>query len=94
MVPVTLPEEQVNRIVDTAKAQPGYRLTVDLESCRLTDEEGVIIDFKMHDDPATHEFRRYCLLNGLDEIDLVFQHEDKIAAFEARRGPHGGVLTF
>jgi 3-isopropylmalate dehydratase small subunit len=38
----------------------------------------------MHPDPETHNFRRYCLLNGLDEIDLVLRHEEKIADFERR----------
>ena len=68
------------------------RLTVDLESCRLTDEVGLAIAFRMHEDPETHEFRRYCLLNGLDEIDLVLGNEDKIAAFEERRGVQGGLI--
>ena len=92
MAPVLLPEDQVSRLIAKAKAEPGYRLTVDLESCLLTDDEGLSIPFTMHDDPATHEFRRDTLLKGLDEIDLVLEHEDEIAAFEARRGRHGGVL--
>ena len=92
IVPVTLPEEQVDKMIAKAKAEPGYRLTVDLESCRLTDEVGLAIGFKMHEDPETHEFRRYCLLNGLDEIDLVLRNEDKIAAFEERRSVQGGLI--
>ena len=92
--PIILPDDLVSRIMDRAKDEPGYRLIVDLESCRLTDadEDGLSISFRMHDDPETHEFRRDCLLKGLDEIDLVLQHEEKITAFEARRGSHGGVL--
>ena len=75
--------------MDRAKASPGYRLTVDLERCTVTDTEGgdLNLSFRMHDDPETHEFRRQTLMNGLDEIDLVLEHEDKIAAFEARLGP-------
>ena len=93
IVPVILSEEQVGRIMDRAKASPGYRLTVDLERCTVTDPEGDGLDiaFRMHDDPETHEFRRQTLMNGLDEIDLVLEHEDKIAAFEAGLRPHGGA---
>ena len=95
IAPVILPEDQVAQIMEKAKATPGYRLTVDLEHSLVTDtqEESLNISFRMHDDPQTHEFRRHSLLNGLDEIDLVLEYEDEIAAFEARRGPHGGVLA-
>ncbi len=82
IVPVILPEEQVNEIMAHAKADPGSRITVDLERCQLIYGEGLTISFKLHDDPATHEFRRHCLLNGLDEIDLILQHEEKISAYE------------
>ena len=94
IAPVILPEAQVREIMERAQAQPGYRLTVDLEHCRITepDQEGINIPFVMHDDPETHEFRRHALLNGQDEIDLVLEQADKIDAFEASRGPHGGVL--
>ena len=93
IAPIILPEAQVSQIMAKAKERPGYRLTVDLEKCELSDQEGLSISFKMHSDPETHAFRRYCLLNGLDEIDMVLKREDKITAFEARRDPHGGVLT-
>ncbi|MCE2463385.1 MAG: 3-isopropylmalate dehydratase small subunit [Dehalococcoidia bacterium] len=86
IVPVLLDDEQVAQVMAKAKGNPGYEMTVDLESCRLIDEDGLDIPFKVHSDPATHEFRRYCLLNGLDDIGLTLQHEDKIAAYEARRG--------
>ena len=86
IVPVLLDDEQVAQVMAKAKGNPGYEMTVDLESCRLVDEEGLDIPFTVHSDPATHEFRRYCLMNGLDDIGLTLQHEDKIAAYEARRG--------
>ena len=92
IVPVHLSDEQVSLLMRKAQSGPGYRMTVDLESCRLSDDEGMDIGFVVHNDPGTHEFRRYCLLNGLDDIALTLQHEDKITAFEARRGPFGGVL--
>ena len=86
IVPVHLPEDQVGQIMAKAQGNPGYRITVDLEACRLTDEEGLNLPFVVHNDPQTHEFRRHCLLNALDDIALTLEHEDKISAYEARRG--------
>ena len=91
IAPVHLPQEQINALTVKAKSQPGYQITVDLESCQLSDEEGFRTPFKIHNDPETHEFRRHCLLNGLDDIALTLQHENKIAAFEARRRPYGAL---
>ncbi|HZA22844.1 MAG TPA: 3-isopropylmalate dehydratase small subunit, partial [Dehalococcoidia bacterium] len=79
LLPVVLPEEDVRRLMDRLKSKPGTRLTVDLEARRVWDEdEEVVVSFDI--DP----FRRNCLLNGLDNIGLTLQHEDKIAAYEAR----------
>ena len=86
IVPVHLPEDQVGQIMAKAKAKPGYQMTVDLEACKLTDDGGLDISFVVHTNPQTHEFRRHCLLNALDDIALTLEHEDKIAAYEARRG--------
>ena len=87
ILPVTLPEETVKQIIDRAQSNPGYRLTVDLSSLRLWDEdEEVVAEFDI--DP----FRRHSLLNGLDDIGLTLQHEDKIAAFEKGRSDTGGVV--
>jgi 3-isopropylmalate/(R)-2-methylmalate dehydratase small subunit len=58
---------------------------VDLETCEVTDGAGFREKFVIHDDPATHEFRRQCLLNGWDEIALTLAHADEIGEFEARR---------
>ena len=84
IVPVLLSDDDTTRIISKATARPGYRLTVDLEACELTDEEGWSVAFKVHGDPEVHAFRRYCLLNGLDDISLTLRHEDKIAAYEER----------
>ena len=83
LVPVLLPQETTEQIIARAADGGGYRLTVDLEECRLTDDMGLDVPFVVHNDPETHDFRRYCLLNGLDDIGLVLKHEDKIAEFEA-----------
>ena len=81
LLPVVLPEEQVRRIIDLTTANPGLRLNVDLAAQRIWDEnEEIVMDF------AVDPFRRYCLLNGLDDIGLTLQQEDKIAAYEAARG--------
>ena len=81
LLPVVLPEDPVRQIIDRATASPGYRLNVDLENQRIWDDsEEVSVTFEL--DP----FRRYSLLNGLDDIGLSLQHEDKIAAYERRQG--------
>ncbi len=85
IVPAHLHEDQVGRIMSEAKSRPGYRLTVDLESCEMRDDEGLSFPFVVHRDPQVHEFRRHCLLNGLDDIGLILEHEAEIAAYEARR---------
>jgi 3-isopropylmalate/(R)-2-methylmalate dehydratase small subunit len=80
LLPVVLPEEDLRRVMDKLKSNPGTRLTVDLEAQRIWDEdEEVVVSFDL--DP----FRRDCLLHGLDDIGLTLQHEDQIAAYEARR---------
>lgn len=78
---VTLPDADVRRIMDAALCNPGYRLSVDLESQRIWDEpEEIAAEF------AIDEFAKYKLLNGLDDIGLTLQHADKIAAYELARG--------
>ncbi len=81
LLPIVLPEAQVRAIMDLAQANPGLQLNVDLEAKRIWDEnEAIAVDFEVDD------FRRYCLLNGLDDIGLTLQQEDKIAAYETSRG--------
>jgi 3-isopropylmalate/(R)-2-methylmalate dehydratase small subunit len=87
IVPVHLPEDQVAQLMAAAESRPGYAMTVDLESCLLTDEEGLRMPFTVHNDPLTHEFRRDCLLRGLDDIGLALEHEADITAYEAKHRP-------
>ena len=82
MLPITLPEEVVQKIMTNAQTRPGYKLNVDLERNVVEDDHGLSVKFEI--DP----FRRHCLLNGLDDIGLTLQHEDKIAAFEKRTKAH------
>lgn len=78
LLPVTLPEATVRQIIDKAQANPGWRLNVDLEAQRIWDDnEEISVSFQIA------PFRRYALLNGLDDVGLILQHEDKIAAYEA-----------
>ncbi len=86
LLPVVLPEETVAELMRRA-AQPGYRVTVDLKSCTVSDEQGLSTAF------AVDEFRRHRLLHGLDEIGMTLQHEGAITAYESRRSsrmPHLG----
>ena len=89
LLPIVLPEETVQRILENAENQPGYRLHVDLEAERVWDDnEEIAADFSIE------PFRRHCLLNGLDDIGLTLENDADIAAFELRRSSNGGVLTF
>jgi len=89
LLPIVLPEETVQQILENAEQDPGYRLHVDLEAERVwDDDEQVVVEF------SVEPFRRHCLLNGLDDIGLTLEHDDQISAFESRRSSRGGVLTF
>jgi 3-isopropylmalate/(R)-2-methylmalate dehydratase small subunit len=80
LLPVVLPEAEVQRLMAKLNQDPGTQLTVDLESQRIWDQdEEVVISFEVD------SFRKYCLLNGLDDIGLTLQQEERIAAFEAGR---------
>lgn len=85
VLPIRLAEEQVQELFARSATHPGYRLTVDLESCRVADEFGFSTGFEV--DP----FRRDCLLNGWDDIALTLRNEDKITAFEIQRKQASGV---
>ena len=79
MLPLVLPEEQVQTLMARAQQAPGYQLTVDLEAQTVSDGQGFSAHFDV--DP----FRRDCLLNGLDDIGLTLKNESDITAYEARR---------
>src|SRR5690606_36639621 len=76
LLPVRLPESQVEELFRRTEATPGYRLTIDLEECTVADDSGLKLSF------AVEPFRRHCLLEGLDDIGITLQHADKIEAFE------------
>ena len=88
ILPVILPEESVQQIMEKAEKDPGYKLHVDLETQRVWDDsEEVVATFDLE------PFRRYSLLNGLDDIGLTMEREADISKFESQRGIHGGVVT-
>ena len=80
MLPIRLDDAAVDDLFSRAARHPGYRLTADLETCRLTDEHGLARDIEVE------PFRRHCLLHGLDDIDLTLEHESEITEFERSRG--------
>ncbi|MFB0721187.1 3-isopropylmalate dehydratase small subunit [Aeromonas salmonicida] len=78
LVPVRLKEEEVDVLFQLVATQPGIEIEVDLEANQVRAGE-LSFDFEID------EFRRYCLLNGLDAIGLTLQHEATISAFEAKQ---------
>ncbi|BAH43509.1 3-isopropylmalate dehydratase small subunit [Brevibacillus brevis NBRC 100599] len=79
ILPIKLSEEQVDELFNRAESKPNYQLTIDLQEQVVRDNEGLSYPFEVD------SYRRYCLLNGLDDIGITLQYEDKIAAYEARR---------
>ena len=80
LLPIVLPESQVDALFGAVAAFPGFRLTVDLERQTVATPDGAMA-FPFDVEP----FRKHCLLNGLDDIGLTLQHADAIRAFEAKR---------
>ena len=78
MLPVQLQEEQVEQIFQRVRQTPGYELTVDLVDQTIQSQDGMKFRFEVDG------FRRHCLLNGLDDIGLTLQYEEKITEFERR----------
>ena len=78
VLPLVLPTEQVERLMDQADKGANATLSVDLENQRVTGPDGEIFPFEI--DP----FRKHCLLNGLDDIGLTFEKAAQIDTFEAR----------
>ncbi|HEV8482446.1 MAG TPA: 3-isopropylmalate dehydratase small subunit [Blastocatellia bacterium] len=79
MLPITLPEAQVEQLFQRVRGEESYQLNADLERQWISDESGLRLSFEI--DP----FRRECLLKGLDDIGMTLQHVDKIAEYESRQ---------
>ena len=76
ILPIVLPQEQVDALMDDAEGDNSCRMTIDLETETITRANGETIRFSI--DP----FRRDCLLNGLDDIGLTLKHEAAITDYE------------
>ena len=78
-LPIVLTEDEVDQLFQIAEKDPGFEMTVDLESQSVKVDDRFSANFDI--DP----FRKECLLSGIDEIGLTLQHVDKIEAYEASR---------
>lgn len=78
ILPIALPQEQVDQIMTEAKTNPQAEVTVDLENQTIT--RGNVFSFSFDIDP----FRKHCLLNGLDDISLTLEKKAAIATYEAK----------
>lgn len=85
LLPVTLSDAQVDELFALVKANPGIKFEVDLEA-QVVKAGDKTYSFKIDD------FRRHCMLNGLDSIGLTLQHEDAIAAYEITTGIYAVTL--
>ena len=79
LLPIVLDAAIADQLFKETQAAEGYRLTVDLQAQTVTTPSGQSFGFQVD------AFRKYCLLNGLDDIGLTLRHVDKIKAYEARR---------
>ncbi|MEW6369540.1 MAG: 3-isopropylmalate dehydratase small subunit [Pseudomonadota bacterium] len=79
LLPIVLTEAQVDQLFNEVKAFDGFKLVVDLENQVLRTPDGRV-GFEF----AIDEFRKYCLMGGLDDIGLTLRHADEIRAFEER----------
>ncbi len=76
---ISLPDEKVQELMNRAQAKLGSTWTVDLEAQEIRDHEGNVTTFEVE------PFRKFRLLNGLDDIGLTLQHESDISSYEAHR---------
>ncbi len=80
ILPIALPQEDVDKLMDDAERGANARITVDLEKQEITGPDGGTITFEVD------QWRKHCLLNGLDDIALTLEKAPAIEAFEARMG--------
>ncbi len=79
LLPIVLPEAEISRLFDEVNAFVGYQLTIDLDRQIILKPDGTELAFDVQ------AFRKYCLLNGLDDIGLTLRYAEKIKLFEAER---------
>ncbi|ATG36874.1 3-isopropylmalate dehydratase small subunit [Phaeobacter piscinae] len=76
ILPIVLPQEQVDLLMKDAEKGANARMTVDLEAQEITTSDGEVITFEVD------AFKKHCLLNGLDDIGLTMEKSASIASFE------------
>jgi 3-isopropylmalate/(R)-2-methylmalate dehydratase small subunit len=76
MLPIRLEEAQIEELFQRVRKTSGFALNVDLRENQVRSDDGLVFSFEVE------EFRRYCLLNGLDDIGLTMQQKDKIRQYE------------
>ena len=79
ILPIQLDEQTVDQLFQQTYASEGYTLTIDLTAQSIIQPDGSSVTFEVD------EFRKYCLLNGLDDIGLTLQHVDAIKSYEDKR---------
>jgi len=79
ILPIKLPKEDVDKLLDDAERGANATLTIDLETQTISGPDGGEISFDLD------EFKKHCLLNGLDDVALTMENETKIADFEENR---------
>jgi 3-isopropylmalate/(R)-2-methylmalate dehydratase small subunit len=79
LLPIVLSAQQVDHLFNETFAFNGYQLTIDLEKQQVIAPDGRTYDFDIA------SFRKYCMINGLDDIGLTLRHADKIKAYESER---------
>ena len=79
LLPIALDADVVDDLFKRIADQPGLEVSIDLEAQTVSCEGEKIADFEID------EFRKHCMLNGLDDIGLTLQHADEIRAYEEQR---------
>ena len=79
LLPIVLSAQQVDHLFNETAAFNGYQLTIDLEKQQVIAPDGRTYDFDIA------AFRKYCMVNGLDDIGLTLRHADKIKTYESER---------
>lgn len=79
LLPIVLSAQQVDHLFNETVAFNGYQLTIDLEKQQVIAPDGRTYDFEIA------AFRKYCMVNGLDDIGLTLRHADKIKTYESER---------
>jgi 3-isopropylmalate/(R)-2-methylmalate dehydratase small subunit len=79
ILPIALPQEIIDKLMDDAERGANAVITVDLEKQEVRGPDGGVVKFDV--DP----FRKQCLVNGWDDIGLTLRHEGGISSFESKR---------